>query len=392
MALSNKYLSNLTPLRGVAALLTIIYHVDLMLGGGGNMLLKTKDSLLFSRLYLMVDFFFILSGFIMCHVYGELFATSVKGPSFKKFTIARFARVYPLHFVTLVYTIVLFYISGKSGIPLSPVLQIGNNGFSIFTNLLLLQSMNLHNWFSWVHASWSISVEWWAYMVFPFLVKPFMRLSAAGKALVALLCFAGYLCITFWLVPLVTIPAEIPFVKVNPAALSINVSYQFGFVRCLCGFVLGMMMYQGYKIDWAKKIVGNGYVLVALAAGSFFCMHLGLADIFAVSFFPFILLAGAYGSVGINRFFAGGAFQKLGDWSFSMYLVHQPLLFTIGSVITYLNPADPNKVPAGPPPQMGMGPGWLVCIGFIALTLMVSYCTYSLIEVPARRWINPAKK
>ena len=77
MALYNKYLSNLTPLRGVAALLTIIYHVDLMLGGGGNMLLKTKDSLLFSRLYLMVDFFFILSGFIMCHVYGELFASSV---------------------------------------------------------------------------------------------------------------------------------------------------------------------------------------------------------------------------------------------------------------------------------------------------------------------------
>ena len=157
-------------------------------------------------------------------------------------------------------------------------------------------------------------------------------------------------------------------------------------------FCVGYDDVLGYKIDWAKKIVGNGYVLVALAAGSFFCMHLGLADIFAVSFFPFILLAGAYGSVGINRFFAGRAFQKLGDWSFSMYLVHQPLLFTIGSVITYLNPADPNKVPAGPPPQMGMGPGWLVCIGFIALTLMVSYCTYSLIEVPARRWINPAKK
>ena len=68
---STPYLSNLTPLRGIAALLTVMFHVDLMLGGGGNPLVKFKDALLFTRRYLMVDFFFVLSGFIMCHVYGK---------------------------------------------------------------------------------------------------------------------------------------------------------------------------------------------------------------------------------------------------------------------------------------------------------------------------------
>ncbi len=77
MNLKTTYLSNLTPLRGIAALLTVVFHVDLMIGVGGNMLIKLKDSPILTRMYLMVDFFFILSGFIMLHVYGKWFAEKV---------------------------------------------------------------------------------------------------------------------------------------------------------------------------------------------------------------------------------------------------------------------------------------------------------------------------
>ena len=62
------YFSNLTPLRGIAALLTVIFHVSLM---AGPLAFNTQ---VLNRMYLMVDFFFVLSGFIMCHVYGELFS------------------------------------------------------------------------------------------------------------------------------------------------------------------------------------------------------------------------------------------------------------------------------------------------------------------------------
>ena len=116
-----KYLNNLTPMRGIAALLTVIFHVDLMLGNGGDMLIKSSQSMLLTRMYLMVDFFFILSGFIMFYVYGKMFATKVTKESFRKFTIARFARVYPLHFFTLCYCIALFFISERLGIPKAPV-------------------------------------------------------------------------------------------------------------------------------------------------------------------------------------------------------------------------------------------------------------------------------
>ncbi len=99
------YLANHTPLRGIAALLTVIFHVDLVLGVGGNLLVKVKDSLMISKFYLMADFFFVLSGFILFYVYGKWLQEETRWSSFRQFSVARFARVYPLHFFTLIYMI-----------------------------------------------------------------------------------------------------------------------------------------------------------------------------------------------------------------------------------------------------------------------------------------------
>jgi peptidoglycan/LPS O-acetylase OafA/YrhL len=116
-------------------------------------------------------------------------------------------------------------------------------------------------------------------------------------------------------------------------------------------------------------------------------------DVISVSFFPFILLCGAYGSASIDKLFAKKWLQRIGDWSFSIYLTHQPLIFTIGSVIAYLNPPDPNFKPSGPPPHPEFFTAWLGCLVFIALTLFVSSLTYLYLEVPARLRINkPATK
>ncbi len=328
----------------------------------------------------------------MCHVYGNKFFNEVNRSSFKKFTIARFARVYPLHLLTLSYCIALFFIAARLGIPKIPVLQIDNNTYSIVTNLLLLHSMNFHNWFTWDHASWSISTEWWAYMIFPFLVAPFQKLHKSSKAIVALICVAGYWCIAFFIVPLVTVPKEIAFVKVDPAQLSINVAYQYGYLRCLCGFILGMVVYEAYKLNWLKNIFSNGYILLCLFLLVLLCMHFNLPDFITIIFFPFILLCGAFGSSGIDKLFSTTALQKLGDWSFSIYLTHQPLLFTIIAALTYLNPTDPNKASLGPPPKPGMFTAWFICLGFISLVLLVSHLTYKFFEVPVRNWINQKAK
>ncbi|RRB07407.1 acyltransferase family protein [Larkinella rosea] len=383
---STPYLANLTPLRGIAALLTVIYHADLMLGMGGNLLVKFEDSWLINRMYLMVDFFFILSGFVLCHVYGKWFQDSVESPEFKRFTIARFARVYPLHFVSLLATVAIFGVSGWLGIPKNPVLEANNNLYSFLTNLFLLQAMNLHDWFSWTHAAWSISVEWWMYMLFPFLVKPFMQLKPLGRIAVVLACFGGYLVLTFLIIPNLPAPAALPFFKPDPLNNTVNAAVQYGFLRCLCGFVLGMLMYQGYRENWGKSWLANGFTLSFLTVGLFTCMHFALADVFSVSFLPFILLSAAYGSPFMDRFLGTKPLQRLGDWSFSIYLVHQPLLFLLGNAYAYHQFAQDGAY--GQPPKPDWLTGWLLTLAFIVITLAVSALTYRSVEVPARNYIN----
>src|SRR4030095_1353145 len=107
-----------------------------------------------SRMYLMVDFFFILSGFILCYVYAKNFEGRVTRQGFKKFTIARFARVYPLHLFSLLLTTLFLFLIYQWGGEVSPLIDTENSGYSFITNLFLLHSMNFHQWFTFTHASW----------------------------------------------------------------------------------------------------------------------------------------------------------------------------------------------------------------------------------------------
>jgi len=384
----NSYLTNLTSLRGIAALLTVIFHVDLMLSTGSGLLLRHSDSLLLTRLYLMVDFFFILSGFIMLHVYGASFRSGVTAPAFRKFTLARFARVYPLHLVTLLYCIALFAVSARLGVPKNPVGEAANSSYSIVTNLLLLQSMNLHNWFTWVHASWSISTEWWMYMLFPFLVVPFASIGSTGRAIVVAMCFAGYVGIMLFIIPIVTVPASIPFVKINPADLTINVAYQYGFLRCLFGFVIGMALYMAYQQSWGKQWLGNGYAMLALVGCELFSLHVAAPDVVTVAFLPLILLSAAYGSQRMDQLLGSKPMRTLGDWSFSIYLTHQPMLFTWFAYLGYRALGAPPVDAASPPPETSLLVGWSECGLIIALVLLVASLTYRYVELPARQRIN----
>ncbi len=63
------YLTTLTPLRGIAALLVVIFHCNLML----NPFIPAGYTHLIESGWLWVDFFFILSGFIISYVYGRYF-------------------------------------------------------------------------------------------------------------------------------------------------------------------------------------------------------------------------------------------------------------------------------------------------------------------------------
>src|SRR5215467_3934976 len=131
------YLTTLTPLRGIAALIIVIFHCNLMY----RPFLPPGHTLFLDNCWLWVDFFFVLSGFIMCYVYGKKFKKSVSFSEFKKFMGARFARVYPLYFFTMIIAFFACVVIVRYSVPLDPFLVTMFDPKSLPACLLLIQSM-----------------------------------------------------------------------------------------------------------------------------------------------------------------------------------------------------------------------------------------------------------
>ena len=105
-----------------------------------------------------VHMFFCISGFIMSYVYLE----KTEHTNAKTFFVSRFSRLYPLHFLTLILAIIIFYISNLdmfSG-------MIKGDFKHIILNLFLIQKWGLENFGSFNEPSWSVSIELLLYIVF----------------------------------------------------------------------------------------------------------------------------------------------------------------------------------------------------------------------------------
>jgi peptidoglycan/LPS O-acetylase OafA/YrhL len=130
----------LTGLRGVAALWVVAYHLREASANGGTGLFDfgPADALI-AHGYLGVDLFFVLSGFIIRHVYGCWFAEQVRPQDCVRFLRYRIARLYPVHIVTLVLMLVLYGAARAVGTHPHNL-----NSYSIFS---LLNNLTLtHAW------------------------------------------------------------------------------------------------------------------------------------------------------------------------------------------------------------------------------------------------------
>lgn len=384
MLMQTQYLGNLTPLRGIAALLIVIFHINLSFFGGA--ITGSWQTSLISQMYTMVDFFFMLSGFIMLHVYGNWFIDGVTPNHFKKFMIARFARVYPLHLFTLLLVAVIIVLYRyKIGPIENPFLAAMFKNKNIPANLLLLQGMNITDYLSWNVPAWSISTEWWAYVLFPLLILVFPKSNnTLVRTVMFVGCFAAYICLAYFFSPMVTLPALLSFLENEPASHSIDVTYQFGFLRCMTGFIAGMLSYQIYKDNQAKKLFSSTWVVVILGLGLFGCMHFGVADYLTVWFFPLIILSAAHGNPTLNSLLGSKSMQGLGDWSFSIYLLHFPLIVAINLFVPDLSILERYGFPSLNTPIMSI----VFTLVLLMVIILLSSISYKLVEVPARRALN----
>lgn len=179
--MQTKHILPLTGLRLCAAAWIVVYHFQLQL----FTLFPFLSPLLtpFSKLgYQAVPLFFLLSGFILSHNYFPTYSLS----QHPRFLFFRFARLWPVHFLTLMLMVAgpeLFSLNGDS--------------LKLFAEEILMVRSWFHDELAWNAPAWSIQVEWFAYIfLFPLAFIFFKRIQSwLTLAVLVMLFLAGQACL-----------------------------------------------------------------------------------------------------------------------------------------------------------------------------------------------------
>ena len=149
------------------------------------------------------------------------------------------------------------------------------------------------------------------YMIFPFIMPFFARIKMSGKVLILLLITGYYVALKYWIGPIAF--------SGQPGKPTINLVSDFGFLRCMAGFMLGMLLYEFYATRFGYTILKNSWAFVVFFAGVLTAMHAGIPDLLIIAFFPFIIITAAYNTTTVKKVLEWRVLQRLGDWSFSLY-------------------------------------------------------------------------
>ncbi|MDZ7630050.1 MAG: acyltransferase [Gemmatimonadaceae bacterium] len=352
--------------RGICALLVVLHHAE----GGGAI----GSSELVRGAFLFVDFFFVLSGFVLCEGYLSRFddATGYLG-----FLLRRLGRLWPLHAALMVAFLCLEL--AKLAVTRVVGMQFTNLPFTgtlepsaFLPGLLLLHSMGFLSGLTWNIPSWSIAAEFWTYAVFGLVVWRLRTRVALAAALIA--------------------GAATLLLVLRSDAL-MNVSYDLGFVRCLYGFFGGVLLHRCSRgLRQRGPLFGTGVEVVAVTAGGVFvarCHDTTLAYVSPLVFALVILVFACSGG-GLSRLLSAPGFVRLGTWSYSIYLTHVFLLGLVSMGARLLGRLAGAR-DGGPVWDRFLAAAgasdWSV-LAFALLVVAVSSQTYRLIEVPAQQAVN----
>ncbi|HET6252579.1 MAG TPA: acyltransferase [Puia sp.] len=370
MSVKSGYLSNLTPLRGIAAILVAVFHFEMAIGR----FVPAATTMFFEKSYLMVDLFFVLSGFIMLHVYSRAFDGALPSGQLRHFFVARFARTYPLHLFTLLLLVVIVRYLTNWGNP--PIIM--EQPRDILPNVFLLQSFGVCKIFNWNIPSWSISAEWGAYLLFPFLALWISRQRKWAPVLLAVGVVAAWCCIEY------ALPRTNPINPAIPVPHNLNTTFDYGWLRGMAGFTAGMVVYRLYCSPGAGRVIGSDpasvLILLLVVAG----LHFAINDALVAALFAALVLNFALNSGVLHRICNNRVLQYLGDISYSIYLMQ-------------IFPQEPFSHGARLPGVTGNArgrfnidfwPGLGYCVIYLVLLVGIASVTYYVIERPCRKWIN----
>jgi peptidoglycan/LPS O-acetylase OafA/YrhL len=301
----------LTGLRGVAAVIVMLYHFC-----GTDSYLRPYVPHLISRGFLGVDVFFVLSGFVMALSYAALFKDGIAGTDYKVFMVKRLARVYPLYFlITLIFVV-------KHQLNLSGVWSDNFHAADFVACLLMVQAWGF-GFANVAGATWSLSTEFFAYIIFPALARCAVFARPACAMGVAL-----------------TVAASLSVIVFSDAGFKgpLDVVAWDSFLpvlRCLAGFCIGLLSYRVAMMNGARKPLSSSTALCVVVVALLLAAHVEATDLVLFALFPALVIMLFYEPALAKLTFGSRFVRHLGLVSYSLYLVH-PLFVPVKARLTPL--------------------------------------------------------
>lgn len=316
--------------------------------------------LLATRGYLWVEFFFVLSGFILTFAYGSKCKELLTWRGYAVFLRARLIRLYPLHLFMLL-VLLLMVVGLRALAAHGGYLSIFDAKYhqdvsikGFWLSLLLLQAWNTLNTLTWNGVSWFVSVEFALCLIFPI----FLWLSEGGWWRGFVFIGAG---ITGLLALLLT------------SKHGLDITYHNGVLRGLADFSVGVgcaVLYRHIKPrdslpEWAHSLLQLSLLLLL----GFVVLNTGWShtrmDIFTVLPFMILVFALAFDRGIIARLLQLRLPQTLGDWSYAIYLGQTTWLLAIRFFEQRLYP---------PPDTIVLGRHFSTLIWWLEPTCLVLIC------------------
>ena len=344
---NTKYLARLTGIRAIAALFVVFLHYRHDLE---TFLPPTKVfDPLFSSGDLGVDLFFMLSGFILMLNYKASFRR-FDGHEYLKFLWTRLARIYPVHVFTLAVMTAIVLSAKRLHLPAHHPEWYTATAW--VQNVFLIQAWTgVAHALSWNFPAWSISAEWFAYLLFPLLVPVFLRMRQ--PAIGCWLALLPYIIVCL-------VHGDQPII---PLAL----------LRVSCEFVAGCMLYLAFERSFC--IPGNAVLWAALIVTFLWIAPTyGIPRELILPVFPILLLRLAANPGG---FLSGGIAVFWGEASYALYMTHGICEEFLERVIK--------------PAHFDSASLLMRCVaiaGYAVAIAAAAILTYLFVERPARAWMR----
>jgi peptidoglycan/LPS O-acetylase OafA/YrhL len=349
--------------------------------------------------------FFVLSGFVIHYNYRRLFLREKVSKAICEFAVARFARLYPLYFVFLLMALAAddFFQRVYDSLDLALPILIYYLTLTQSWWYVVYGGKSLINWMFGV--SWSISTEMYFYAVYAAAVFLFVTLFKSRRMIIICLVYAMMVLALLGMARHEIEPLMGLAQRYVPDYIASNASFEDSFYRWLfyfapyvrvLEFVSGCLAAQVFlefrRRDLSVRERRWGAVALILALASLAGLGLLYLRVFAlpvinayVQFFALNFLCAPsmaillfcvarYDSL-FSRAISTPLLVSLGETSYSIYLVHSWTLRIF------------ERTPPNLTPFWAADTIWRVVCG-IGLTLIVSYGTYRLIELPGRIWLR----